>query len=213
MFVAMTVLLLFTSTVACDEAAERDGTSNGGPPASATGADGDQGTTGSEPGDDGEASAQVRDVEIVDRRSDRSTTGSAPAFVEIDGASIEGDTQTLALTMTLAGKVPELMPDEVTTMRVTFITVTRGADRYEFFAHATRNGWALFASGREDAELPFTEEVQIEGRTLTMTIDRSYLGPPAPFKWTANVAWTRRAKSGEAYAFDFVPKQGYADFP
>jgi hypothetical protein len=115
--------------------------------------------------------------------------------------------------MTLAGTVPDLMPDEVTTMRITFVVVSKGGDRYEFFAHATRNGWAQFASGRDDAEPPFTDDLTISGRTLVMTLDPTYLGPPAPFKWTANVAWTRRAKRGEAFAFDFVPKKGYADFP
>jgi hypothetical protein len=211
MMVVALAVVLFGTGIGCDREADSPG-----PSRAQTGSDDPtprpKPTVGDDPGLAGDDETSVG-RRITDRKSQRSTTGAVPDFVEIDEVALQAKRGSLSLSMSLAGKVPDLMPDEVTTMRVTFVIVTKGGDRYEFFAHATRNGWAQFASGRDDAEPPFTDELSISGRTLVMTLDPAYLGPPAPFKWTANVAWTRRAQRGEAFAFDFVPKKGYADFP
>ncbi len=160
------------------------------------------GTGGANEGD------RVRTARVSDRDSRRTIRGEAPAYVEVEGASVRGAVDALRFRLELAGPVPTRMPDRRSVLRVTFMVTTADGRRYSFEAQCIRPGWGTFAAGGpEEAPIP---ELTITGRRLELAVDPAYVGGLQPFEWLANVAWT----SGEAnYAFDAAPKQGYARFP
>ena len=152
--------------------------------------------------------APETEVRLSDKDSKRTVRGDAPAYVEIAGATVDGSVDRLVFGLTLAGPVPERMPDGHSVLRVTFTAVAAGGRRYTFEAQCVRPGWGTFASGGpEDAPIP---EIAIRNKTIQLAVDPAYMGGLQPFDWLVNVAWT----SGEAnYAFDAAPKKGFASYP
>jgi hypothetical protein len=144
-------------------------------------------------------------VEVSDRRSRRTTSGDVPGYVEIAGASIEADADSLLFTVRLAGDAPRRMPAGAA-FRVTCQVLMHGGDKVNLDAQATESGWTAAATAGDDDTLPVALHV---GTTeIEMEIDRNLVGL-RPFRWLASIAWTK----GTAYGFDSAPEDGYADFP
>lgn len=150
------------------------------------------------------------EVVLRDKDSKRTVRGEAPAYVEIKAASASGYAAEgqLVFGVTLAGKIPEQMPDRHSVLRVTFRVVTADGRRYTFEGQCVQSGWGSFQSGGPDAApLP---DIALRNDTMGLVVDPAYIGGLQPFEWVANVAWT----SGDAnYAFDAAPTKGFADYP
>ena len=147
-------------------------------------------------------------VVVADRDSKRTVRGEAPPYVEIESAEVSGAVDELRLGVTLAGGVPQKMPDGESVLRVSFMLTMKDGRKFTFDAQCVKPGWGTFAAGgAEDAPIP---ELAIEGKRLALVVDPTYIGGIQPFEWIVSVAWT----SGTAnYAFDNAPKRGLASFP
>ena len=162
-------------------------------------------------GSDADNSALAGDgstVTVAAGDSKRTVRGEAPPYVEIESAEVAGSVDGLRLGVTLAGGIPEKMPDAESVLRVSFMLTMKDGRKFTFDAQCVKPGWGTFAAGGpEDAEIP---ELSIEGKRLELLVDPAYIGGLQPFEWIVSVAWT----AGEAnYAFDNAPKQGLASFP
>ncbi len=163
----------------------------------------------SAPGANDDPSLEERQgVGIVDRDRKRTVRGTAPAYIEIEEASVIGSIDALRLSVTLAGPVPARMPNPHSILRVTFALTTKAGHRYTFEAQCVRPGWGTFASGGpDDAPIP---ELTVRGSRLQLTVDPAYIGGLQPFDWLVTAAWTSREAN---YAFDAAPRKGFASYP
>ena len=155
--------------------------------------------------DGGEGRASV-EISAEDRK--RTVRGSAPAYVKIRSASLDTAVDRLTMSVELTGRIPRKMPNQKSILRVTFLVSMKNGTRYTFEAQCLRTGWGTFAAGGSDPE--YIPELAFSKRRLTMTIDPLYIGGLRPFEWLANVAWT---EGDVNYAFDVVPRQGFASYP
>ena len=156
-----------------------------------------------------EAPTGERDkVTVTDRGDKRTVRGSAPAYMEIESATVEGSVDELRLGVTLADRAPLMMPDEDSLLRVTFTVRTKDGRRIQFDAQCVRTGWGSFASGGDGED--YFPEVEVGGKRIDIVADPAFMGGLQPFEWVASVAWTQ----GEAdYAFDSAPVRGFASYP
>ena len=147
-------------------------------------------------------------VTIRDRGNKRTVRGSAPPYMEIESATVEGSIDELRLGVTLAERAPLKMPNEKSLLRVTFTVRTKDGRRLQFDAQCVRTGWGSFASGGTGED--YFPEVEVRGQQIDIVADPAFMGGLQPFEWVASVAWTR----GETdYAFDSVPAGGFASYP
>jgi hypothetical protein len=156
-----------------------------------------------EPGGPGEVSDGL--VEIEDKVSRRTTSGRVPAYVAVDGASVEARGEELVLTARLGARVPRTAPPGAA-LRVTFQLLTKDERRLSFDAQASVDGWIASAAGGESEGFP--GRLHIAGRLVQMEVERSYVGL-LPFRWLTSVAWSK----GTSYGFDSLPEKGFAQYP
>lgn len=174
----------------------------------AAGATGGEDTNPSLPG-----SAQEEEG-VAGPREDRDSTssGEVPAYAEMLEARITGSTQTFVLDARFKRTLPERMPDEYTTMRVTFTLITTSGKRYSFIAQGSPRGWLAFTQGTSGDE-QFPGSLHVVGARLQMELPWSVIGAPNRFQWLANAAWDSSAPDGHRYSFDVFPNGGLADYP
>jgi hypothetical protein len=152
--------------------------------------------------DDGGSGGRVRDP-----AKRRTVTGRAPTYVEIESARLRDTGARLALSLSLAGPIPERMPDDRSELRVTFALTNKSGQRYSVIAQATEGGWEGFISGTKDPGAP--DKLLISPQQIRILVGWDRLGGRQPLRWNANVTWTRPPNT----AFDIVPERGYASFP
>ncbi len=162
-------------------------------------------------GQSGGATAQEDSVELQGRGTDRTTSGRVPGYVSIEAAEVQGAVDALRLSVTLRGPIPERMPDAYTTLRVSFLIVTKDGKRFSFDAEGSDEGWAPTASGGDVGDFPGS--LEISGPDAIMTVDPAYMGGLQPFQWLSSAAWVRNAPNGTSYGFDSLPKGGFAQYP
>jgi hypothetical protein len=110
--------------------------------------------------------------------------------------------------MSLSGSIPERMPDEGSALRISFRLKTKAGKTFTFDAHCVRSGWGTFATGGpEESPVP---ELALDGDTMEMHVEPSYMGGIQPFEWIATATWS--GADGD-YAFDVAPRAGLAHYP
>jgi hypothetical protein len=159
------------------------------------------------PGGGGDDDGRRSQGQLDDPATRRTVTGSAPAYVEIESASLRDLGRKLEMNLSLDGPIPNRLPDDRSTLRVTFSLIAKPAQRYSLVAQAAETGWHAFMSGSKDSTFP--GELRINSERLRMLVEWDRLGGRQPLKWNASLGWARGSNS----AFDIVPESGYASFP
>jgi hypothetical protein len=149
----------------------------------------------------------------VDDKKDgkRTTSGDAPAYVEIESAEVSGTQDGLDMTVVLSGPPPRRITASDTALRVSFILAMDGGGRYSFNAQPMRSGWRAFGSGGNEASIP--TEVSVQRAEIRMRASWVDVGGPRPFGWLVSVSWTRDRAGSTSYAFDSLPVTGFARYP
>lgn len=143
---------------------------------------------------------------------DATSSGETPAYAELLEARVTGSTQTFVLDARFKRTLPERMPDEHTTMRVTFTLITTSNKRYSFIAQGSPRGWLAFTQGTSGDE-QFPGSLRVEGSRLQMELPWTVIGAPDRFQWLANATWDSSPPGGHAFSFDLFPNDGLADYP
>lgn len=200
-------LLALVVAAACDGGGPGSGDAPGAAPRSPTSSASPSSRTPSPSGAPGGRDAPGSRVVVADQGRSRAVRGSAPRFVEIAAASVSGSATTVRMELRLTDALPSSLPRGAT-VRAAFQILTEDRRRYSFEAQRDVTGWTGVATGPEGSEaIPGT--IDTGPRSIVMTVERSYMGPPAPFRWLASITWSK----GSDYAFDSVPTAGYARWP
>jgi hypothetical protein len=149
---------------------------------------------------------------VVDRRDRRTSSGDAPAYLEIARASVDGTAEGLAFALEMRGPLPPTLELKDGRLRLGF-SLTSGSDRYLFEAEAGPTGWTARATSPSGIAEEFPGKWDVSGDALEMTVDWSYLRGMPRFRWLATAAWARERGGRNEYAFDSAPEAGPATFP
>lgn len=155
-----------------------------------------------------------RTASLDDPNDDAKKEGVTPDYGEIVKASIVGLGEDFRMTLTVAGDIPDSMPNDKTHFIVAFgITGERRSGQgYSFGAQCTTEGWQAYAGGKDDSgEFPGT--FLVDGNRIEMVVPWEFVHGPRAFEWYAASNWFSQLANTTHYRVDLAPSEGLAKFP
>jgi len=147
-----------------------------------------------------------------DPATDARTQGIAPGYTEATGASIQGRGQTVVLTMTFNGAVPNQVQKDQYMVVAFGITGRKEGQGFAIGATCDDNGWDPYAGSKGDSR-KFPGTFEVSGNQIVMEMPWSFIQGPRAFEWYASTGWYGKIANQTHWSFDAVPNQKTARFP